>query len=335
VILPSEGCADAGGRVLRLTTGSATDEDGTFGLGDDGTVYFAWVSNRAGNVDVWMTSTRDGLTWSDPWPVVQTPVDDLMNSMVRTSDRRFHLTGRRGNWGRGEIAVWDSSSTDMVHWTKPVQWSAPGSFGNFQEAPGGDYWLVTASLRTGNWDLYIQRSRDRGKTWGAALALTNDPLDDFLFAFRIAPDGTFIVLWERHDPSVRGGLLGKSADIYLTTSADGVHWTPPRLLTPYSGRPETDTAPALLAAPGGRIYGAWLTSRYRRRVSVVAVPLWPRMDLSDLRLLPAAGYSVRGQALPDGRYLLAWVQRPFMARPTYFYRILCSFDFDKFERVTP
>lgn len=320
---------------MRLTTGDADDEDGAFGRTDDGTVYFAWISNRAGNVDVWMTSTRDGLAWSDPWPAVQTPEDDLMNSLVRTSDGRFHLTGRRGDWNGDEKATWDSSSTDMLHWTAPVQWSAAGGIGNFREDPGADYWLVTTSHQRGNWDLYLQRSRDRGATWGAPVALTDDALDDFLFAFRIAPDGTFILLWERHDPSVRGGLLGNSADIYLATSPDGARWTPPRLLTPSSWSLQADTAPALLEDAGGRIYGVWLTSRFRRPFSVVGVPLWPRMDVSDLRLLPATGYSVRGQALLDGRYLLAWVQKPPNGKAAYFYRILCGFDFETFERPSP
>jgi hypothetical protein len=279
---------------MRLTTGNAEDEDGTFGRSDDGTVYFAWISNRAGNVDVWMTSTRDGLTWSDPWPAVQTPVDDLMNSMVRTSDGRFHLTGRRGDWNSGEMAAWDSSSTDMVHWTAPVQWSAAGAVGSFQQGPGADYWLVTTSHRTGNWDLYLQRSRDRGATWGAPMALTDDPLDDFLFAFRIAPDGTFILLWERHDPSVRGGLLGKSADIYLATSPDGVQWTPPRLLTPSSWSLQADTVPALLEDPGGRIYGVWLTTRFRRPFSVVVYPYGPGRPTGWCR----PRLSVRGQPYP-------------------------------------
>ena len=96
---------DAHGPVKRLTHSEANDEDGAFALADDGTIYFAWISDRAGNTDVWMKSSKDGINWSDSRPVVETSVDDLMNSMVRTSDGLFHLTGRRGPWHTGQFAV--------------------------------------------------------------------------------------------------------------------------------------------------------------------------------------------------------------------------------------
>jgi len=323
------------GPVMQLTFSDANDEDGAFAIADDGTVYFAWISDRAGNTDVWMKSSRDGVNWNDPWPVVQTPVDDLMNNMVRTSDGRFHLTGRRGQWHTGQFATWDANSVDLINWSQPVQWTDLGAAGMFQESPDGDYWLVFLSGRSGNYDLYIQRSKDKGATWTDPVAITSDPLEDFVFSFRIAPDGTCILVWEQHDASVSGGLLGKSADIYLSTSTNGVNWTPPRLLTPESDKPETDTIPSLIEGPGGQIYAVWITTRLSRKPTVVGVPVWLNGDLSDIRRLPAEGYSVRGQALGDGRYLLAWVETVSGSNHDYFYRILDDFDFEDFEPVSP
>ena len=155
---------DAHGPVRRLTHSDANDEDGAFAVADDGTIYFAWISDRAGNTDVWMRSSKDGINWSDSRPVVETSVDDLMNSMVRTSDGRFHLTGRRGPWHTGQFAVWDSSSADLVNWSPPVRWTEFRAAGTFQESPNGDYWLVFLSRRSGNYDLYSQRSSDRGQS---------------------------------------------------------------------------------------------------------------------------------------------------------------------------
>jgi hypothetical protein len=319
------------GPVLQLTFSDANDEDGAFALADDGTVYFAWISDRAGNTDVWMKSSKDGVNWNDPWPVVQTPVDDLMNHMVRTSDGRFHLTGRRGTWHTGEFATWDASSVDLINWSEPVQWTDRGAAGTFQESPDGDYWLVFLSGHSGDYDIYIQRSGDRGNTWADPVAITGDPLEDFIFAFRIAPDGTFILVWERHNKSVSGGMLGRSADIYLSTSTNGVNWTPPKLLTPDAGRPEVDTIPSLIEGPDGEIYAVWITTQGPRKPSVVGVPVWPERDLSNCRRLPAEGYSVRGQALRNGRYLLAWVKTVSGPNHDYFYRVLDEFDFERFE----
>jgi len=326
---------DVNGPVRQLTFSDANDEDGAFAVADDGTVYFAWISDRAGNTDVWMKSSRDGIHWTEPWPVVQTPVDDLMNHLARTSDGRFHLTGRRGQWDTGQYATWDSSSKDMINWSDPVHWTELGAAGTFQESPDGHYWLVFLSRRLGNYDLYVQCSRDKGKTWSEPTAVTNNPKEDFIFSLRIASDGTRILLWEQHDASVRGGLLGKSADVYLSTSTDGVDWTPPKLLTPEPDKPETDTIPSLIEGPDGQIYAVWITTRLPGGPTVVGVPVWPRRDLSDLRRLPAEGYSVRGQALRDGRYLLAWVKRVSGSNHDYFYRTLDGFDFSAFEPVSP
>jgi len=326
---------DAQGMVKQLTLSDANDEDGSFAVADDGTIYFAWISDRAGNTDVWMKSSKDGINWSDAWPVVATPVDELMNSMVLTSDGRFHLTGRRGPWHTGQFAVWDSSSVDLINWSQPVKWTELGAAGTFQESPNGDYWLVFLSRRSGNYDLYSQRSGDKGETWTDPVAITNDAKEDFIFSFQIARDGTQLLLWQQHDASVRGGYLGESSDIYLATSADGVDWTPPKFLTPEPGKPVTDTIPSLIEGPDGEFYAVWITTRLSRGPTVVGVPVWPKQDLANLRRLPAEGYSVRGQALPDGRYLLAWVKTVSGSNHDYFYRILDRFDFDSFEPISP
>lgn len=42
--------------------------------------------------------------------------------------------------------------------------------------------------------------------------------------------------------------------------------------------------------------------------TVVMVPVHPLLDPSDVRIVPASGYSVRSVRMTDGRYLLAWVQ---------------------------
>ncbi|MBC8867985.1 MAG: exo-alpha-sialidase [Planctomycetes bacterium] len=246
--------------------------------------------------------------------------------------RPLPLTGRRG------FAVWDSSSSDLVNWTEPVRWTERGTTGYFQEARNGDYWLVTIAGRSGNHDLYIQRSGDKGKTWTDPAAITSDPLEDYLFSFRIASDGTFILLWERHDASVSGGPLGRSTDIYLSTSADGIDWTAPELLTPETGEPKNvDTIPSLLEGPDSQIYAVWLTSRVRlTKPTVVGVPVWPHRDLSDVRRIPAEGYAVCGQTLSDGRYMLAWVAKVSGSKGGHdnFYRILADFNFEGFDPVS-
>jgi hypothetical protein len=322
-------CDDRGGAAFALTDGPTTDEDGTFLLADDGTVHFAFISNRAGTMDVWMTSSRDALQWSAPRPVVATPDDDLLNVAARTRDGLYHLTGRT------QFMVADSTSADLQGWTPPAPWSDPRTdgwtAGHFQEAPNGDYWLVTLSEKTGTRKLYLQRSRDRGQSWEPRLPLTAHGQADMLFSFRIARDGTFILVWEQRDARDQRAVVSSSSNIYLATSADGRAWTAPLRLSPDTGREKFDVWPALLLGPGDQYYAAWLSSRLASATApagTVMVPVHPRLDGGDIRAVPAPGYSVRSQRLLDGRYLLAWVQtNPTNGSSDYFYRFVCNFDF--------
>ena len=68
---------------------------------------------------------------------------------------------------------------------------------------------------------------------------------------------------------------------------------------------------------------------------MVGGPVWPKPCLSDCRRVPAEGYSVRSQALGNGRYLLAWVKTVSGSNHDYSYRILDEFDFGRFEPVSP
>ena len=89
----------------------------------------------------------------------------------------------------------------------------------------------------------------------------------------------------------------------------------------------------MLDGPDGKIYAVWITTRLPGDPVVAEVRVWPGGDLSDVRHIPAQGYSVPGQAVRDGRYLLAWVRTISGSNHDYFYRILDSFEFSKFEKL--
>jgi|ERR1043166_70509 hypothetical protein len=322
------------GKVFQLTNGPKTDEDGSFIGGDDGKIYFAFISNRSGNMDVWLTSSKDGQQWSEPHAVVATPHDDLLNVFTRTSDGIYHLTGR------SQFMVADSTSSNLVEWSAPVAWSNPRTdgwtAGSFQEAAHGEYWLVTLSEKTGVRKLYIQNSSDRGRNWSARAPLTQHEQADFLFSFRIAADGTFILVWEQRDVRDQKTLVSASSNIYASTSKDGIKWTAPALLSPPTGKPKLDMWPSIIVGPRDQYYAVWMSSRVATPESpggAVMVPVYPRLDAADLRAVPASGYSVRSQRLADGRFLLAWVQKT-KTNPTldYYYRIVADFEFDPVKR---
>src|SRR5262245_22744078 len=61
-----------------LSTGSPTkDEDPVVLRARDGTMFVAWFSDRGGNPDIYLTSTRDGRTWQTPTRITNDPGGDF------------------------------------------------------------------------------------------------------------------------------------------------------------------------------------------------------------------------------------------------------------------
>jgi hypothetical protein len=327
-------CDDLDGLVVLLTDDPANDEDGTFFRDDSGTIHFAFISDRSGAGDVYMTSSVDAILWTEPRLVVGTPAADLLNVGTRTSDGLYHLTGRSG------MLVGDATSADLETWSAPVAWTDPATMGwtagMFQEDAAGDYWMISLSNRSGSYKLYRQRSTDRGATWDPPVPQTNHAQEDYVWGFRIAPDGTFVLVWQQND---LGDTSGFSGDVYLSTSTDGTTWTAPLMLGPDIGQPALDIWPSLIEGPGGTLWAVWVSSRGPTYPSTVGMQVYPTVDPNDVRLMPGQGYSVRSQRLANGGTILAWVAtNPGHARippnlphgdgsHDYLYRIVCD-DWD-------
>lgn len=327
-----------------LTDGPTMDEDGSFFMADDGSVYLSFISNRRGFMETYLTKTVggadwDGVTWSDPVRVIETPQrENLLNFSTRTSDGRYHLTGRYGSFQTATTG--QVTSLDLVEWTPPVEINptAPFEFsaGAIQEHPvTGDYWMVFI-IRDDNglYDLYLQRSTNSGSSWQAPpVLLTESAEQDFIFSFRITDSGKFILVWHRYSASA-SSYFDASADIYLRTSEDGETWSPELLLTDNGGTPQMDALPWLHDGPDGDLWVTWLTTSVEtpgQVFSVVAIPVFPTLDVDDVRRVPAPGYSVRSQRLADGRTILAWVADQGATQADYAYRILCDWDFPPVE----
>lgn len=326
-------CETYDDEVFALTANPASDEDGGFILGSDGTLHFVFISDRSGNIDTWITSSSDdGMTWSSPVAVAQTPDDELFNNVTVTRDGEVYLVGRRqySTWGVRALDDELTSFSDPIRWTDPAYFAS----GQLQDQPDGTYWLMFVTNQNGTWDLFLQSSDDQGESWSAPVAVVDSPREDFVFSFRITDDGTFLLLWVSYDSDDPAAYTGNSADIYLATSSDGASWSTSQLLTPDPGSPVVDTLPWILDAPDGSLFAVWLTARYPSiaPVAVVGAPLYPTPQLDDLRAVPAEGYSVRSQTLPNGRSILAWVATSDDGSYDYYYRYVCDFDFDS---VTP
>ncbi len=92
---------------------------------------------------------------------------------------------------------------------------------------------------------------------------------------------------------------------------------------------QLDNFPWLIEGPGG-LYVFWFTTRLGAPGTwdpkVVALPLAAQGDLSQIRVFPHMGFSIRGLALRDGRYLVSWVRDHPGGRDNFF-QLFCNFDF--------
>jgi hypothetical protein len=89
--------------------------------------------------------------------------------------------------------------------------------------PGGQLYLAWHDARNGDWDVFLRRSGDQGRSWGPALRVNDDPVHDgrtqYLPKVSVAPGGRVDVVYydRRNDPA------DVFNDVLYTWSDDGGH----------------------------------------------------------------------------------------------------------------
>lgn len=85
----------------------------------------------------------------------------------------------------------------------------------------GRLYAAWTDARNGDWDVYLRRSEDAGKTWGELRRVNDDKpkngLHQFLPRLATAPDGRLDALFYDR----RGNVENRGNDVYFTSSVDG------------------------------------------------------------------------------------------------------------------
>jgi hypothetical protein len=119
-------------------------------------------------------------------------------------------------------------------------------------AEDGRLWAAWNSNLSGNEDIWLKTSGDRGLTWSAGFQLTTDPGSDEAPDILETGDGRLWVLWR----SNRSG----QAEAWFTISGDGgVTWSPPSSAGPVGA----DARPVMAQVSDGKIWIAWRGVNYR------------------------------------------------------------------------
>jgi hypothetical protein len=120
----------------------------------------------------------------------------------------------------------------------------------FYQNTTGNLWVVWASNRAGNYDIWCKMSSDGGVNWSLETQLTNDSNRDDHPSIMQAADGSVWVVWTR---------VTNQYDLYYKNSSDGgVNWSEEKQLTNDTGN---DLNPSITQAADGTIWVAWQSDR--------------------------------------------------------------------------
>ena len=313
----------APGDPMNLTGDNpAEDEDPTVLRAADGTMVVAWFGRQNGNGDLFVTTTRDGTSWTQPVRITDSDDDDFAPHLIQTSDGWYHITWfRRAQAPTYFAHVLHTSTRDLASWNRqdevevadadPIEDWVP----TIAERPDGDLEIVFVShIRAGDGphDLYATTSNDGGRTWNEVtpLAALNDPdQHDHLPYLARTGESELTLTWNRCDISSATPWTNSTSDVLVATSGDGDDWSAPRPVTDDDEAGVVDVFPALFADLAGAWSLVWVTTAIESSGSVIDLPVAGAYPAERAALPQMTGYSPRIAATPtEGVFLGIWVQ---------------------------
>lgn len=208
----------------QLTTDESADVGASACQTSDGLIWVVWASDRTGNYDLYYKTSADlGASWSEDTQLTLHTDSDLKPVIRQLSDESIWVV-----WASSRSGSYDlyqkTSSDNGVSWSEETRLTESSSLDkmpSLAQMSDGTIWLVWASDRTGNYDLYHMTSFNFGASWSGASRLTNSPEIDSNPYILQTIDGRIWVFW-----SLRKTSATATDDIYYMYSADdGVTWS--------------------------------------------------------------------------------------------------------------
>ena len=317
-----------------LSVGSPTkDEDPSVLLARDGTIYVAWFSDRGGNPDIYITSTKNGHDWTTPVRVTTNAGGDFDPTLVQDDAGKFHLTWFR--WTAPFVGhIMYNTSDDGVTWNSANEIEAT-------KAPNVDDWVPSLTVTsdgtvliyfvskvrnttTPQNDIYLAVKRPGVADFDAVVGASgiNVPTAHDHLPVIARTGSTYTLVWVRTDLTQEIPWQNPKSDLYYATSTDGRTWSTPAKFTTDQGN-VVNLYPALYVTQDNTWRVLWLSTRS-------GTPLPFETPLANLAQYPSgvvasaslpSGYSHHIAATPvTGTYIGVWVQGPDGAQDIY-YRI--------------
>jgi len=201
----------------------------------------------------------NGITWSDDTeltidPDPENPDWDMNPSIGQTSDGSIWVVWVSDKHVVQDELYYKTSSDYGSTWSGDTQLTTNPGFDvspSIIQALEGYIWVVWASDRFGNYDIFYKTSSDYGSTWSPDTRITTNSSSDQSPSVTQDPEGRMWVVWCR--------TVGGNSDIFYKTSFDyGLNWSSETQLTTDPG---WDLTPSITQAVDGSIWVAWTSHR--------------------------------------------------------------------------
>jgi hypothetical protein len=284
-------------------------------------LYVAWYSSRLGThtdglarKEIFVTRSTDGSTWTAPQAATDSHAWSFYPALAREASGVFHLAwmrwqllpqgciyfdsahcpGDQGCCTGFDSRIYQNASFDGLAFSETTALQiSPGPADEMPSllvASDGRLLLYfTSGYRGGDtqWRLSVAVRDAAGWHPPVLLAGIESPQNDtFPHVVERAP-GSFLMTFTRYDRAQGANAFDPSAETMLSTSADGLTWTPARVVSGPS-LTKTDVLPWLYAEQSGSAWSVlWVNED-----GVVSLPIDGRFP-QDLKPLDIPGYSPR------------------------------------------
>jgi len=240
---------------IQLTTDPAFDDMPSITQTADGSIWVVWASYRSGDYEIFYKTSSDyGSSWSIDMRLTINSSRDVRPSITQDTSGTIWLVWSSNRLGNDEI--FSKTSSDYgSSWSTETQLTTDPSWDldpSITQTADGSIWVVWASYRSGDYEIFYKTSSDYGSTWTSATQLTTDSDFDKRPSIVQDMDGSIWVVWQ----SDRGG---NQQDVYYKTSSDyGSTWSSDTQLTSDNS---DDMSPSITSPDDGRIWVVWETDR--------------------------------------------------------------------------
>ena len=320
------------GSTQLLSAGSPTkDEDPSVIRAHDGRLFVAWFSDRGGNPDIYVTSTRDGSDWTSPVRVTTSSDGDFAPSLLQGDNGTFHLV-----WFRWDAPlhghIWYNTSPDGLTWDQRSETQITTGLDvddwvpTITQASDGTLLVFFVSIKRNaanpTNDIYVVRRHPGEAIWDAAVPVTgiNSATEHDHLPFAARTGDRITLVWVRTDTTQALPWLNSKSDLFYATSVDGLSWSNPSRITNTAGN-VANLFPGLFASLEGEWFLVWLSTR-PGEPKVFELPLadvvqYPLGLIKNKKL--RAGYSHRSAPTStSGVFIGVWVEGPEGAQDIYY-----------------